>query len=81
MLIRDILTELTFAGSRCTKDCSGHKAGFRWAMRKGMSAAKSNSPSFNNGAAIAGQWQQQGTKTAPKIRDERGKFAVQPKVP
>lgn len=81
MLIRDILTELTFAGSRCTKDCSGHKAGFRWAMRKGVSAANSNNQSFNNGAAIAGKWQQAGMKTAPKIRNDRGKFAPHPRIP
>ncbi len=27
---------LTFEGYRCTKDCSGHRAGYEWAERKGI---------------------------------------------
>ena len=46
------LDELSFMGSPCTKDCSGHRAGYEWYRRKGRDP-NSWSPSFNNGAAIA----------------------------
>lgn len=46
------LDELTFKGSPCTKDCSGHRAGYEWSQRKGGVDAASWSPSFNNGAAL-----------------------------
>ena len=46
------LEELTFKGSPCTVDCSGHRAGYEWYKRKGRTP-NSWSPSFNNGAAIA----------------------------
>ena len=47
------LDELTFKGSPCTKDCSGHRAGYEWSQRRGGVDAASWSRSFNNGAAIA----------------------------
>ena len=85
MLIKElmsegILNELTFGGSRCTKDCSGHKAGYRWALRKGASNCNSHSQSFNNGCNIAAKQRQAGTIRMPKVRDERGKFAPHPKI-
>ena len=46
------LEELTFLGSQCTKDCSGHRAGYEWSARKGNVHAASWSPSFNKGAAL-----------------------------
>ena len=46
------LNELTFKGSPCTKDCSGHRAGYEWSRRKGGVDAASWSRSFNNGAAL-----------------------------
>lgn len=46
------LNELTFKGSPCTKDCSGHRAGYEWSQRKGGVDAASWSRSFNNGAAL-----------------------------
>lgn len=46
------LNELSFLGSQCTKDCSGHRAGYEWSTRKGNVHAASWSPSFNNGAAL-----------------------------
>lgn len=79
MLINEIINELTFGGSRCTKDCSGHKAGYRWAMRKGATGANSKSPSFNNGANIASNQMKVGLAIPPKIRDDRGKFAKHPR--
>lgn len=46
------LDELQFLGSECTKDCSGHRAGYEWYKRKGRTPY-SWSPSFNKGAALA----------------------------
>lgn len=69
------LNELTFGGSPCTKDCSGHQAGFRWAKRNGVYDVNTASPSFNNGAAIAAKHD-----TEPEIGGETlgslGKRAV-----
>jgi hypothetical protein len=47
------LDELNFLGSECTKDCSGHRAGYAWSKRKGLQQANSWSPSFNKGAGLA----------------------------
>jgi hypothetical protein len=48
------LDELSFLGSECTKDCSGHRAGYDWSKRKGLKQGNSPwSPSFNKGAALA----------------------------
>lgn len=50
------LNELTFMGSQCTKDCSGHRAGYNWSKaRGGVDANSPFSPSFNKGAAIGKQ--------------------------
>jgi pyrimidine deaminase RibD-like protein len=47
------LDELSFLGSPCTKDCSGHRAGYAWSQSKGGVAGNSPfSPSFNNGANL-----------------------------
>lgn len=48
--LADQLNELTFLGSQCTKDCSGHRAGYEWSHRQGGRDAASWSPSFNKGA-------------------------------
>lgn len=48
------LDELVFKGSQCTKDCSGHRAGYAWSRGRGGRDGNSPwSPSFNKGAAIA----------------------------
>jgi hypothetical protein len=47
------LDELTFMGSQCTKDCSGHRAGYNWSISKGRKSAASWSNSFNKGAELA----------------------------
>ena len=52
-LNEDELDELEFMGSTCTKDCSGHKAGYKWSLDRGGRQPSSTSPSFNKGAAIA----------------------------
>jgi len=46
------LKELQFLGSTCTKDCSGHRAGYEWSIRKAGKVPNSHSPSFNKGAAL-----------------------------
>lgn len=47
------LNELSFLGSPCTKDCSGHRAGYAWSQSKGGKVAQSPfSPSFNNGSQL-----------------------------
>ena len=52
--LKDELNELNFLGSECTKDCSGHRAGYDWSKRKGLKQGNSPwSPSFNKGAALA----------------------------
>ena len=47
------LDELSFLGSTCTRDCSGHRAGYAWSKaRAGAKVPMSRSASFNNGAAL-----------------------------
>ena len=47
------LRELMFMGlSPCTKDCSGHRAGYAWSARHNNAHSASWSDSFNRGAAI-----------------------------
>lgn len=51
-LSKQQLDELSFLGSTCTKDCSGHRAGYNWYKQNGRDP-QSWSPSFNKGAALA----------------------------
>lgn len=47
------LDELSFLGSPCTQDCSGHRAGYNWSQSKGGRVAQSPfSPSFNKGSQL-----------------------------
>jgi pyrimidine deaminase RibD-like protein len=51
--LKDQLDELSFLGSPCTKDCSGHRAGYDWSQaRAGTKIPNSWSQSFNNGAEL-----------------------------
>ena len=51
--LKDDLNELNFLGSPCTKDCSGHRAGYAWSQSKGGRVAQSPfSPSFNKGSQL-----------------------------
>ena len=51
--LKDELNELSFLGSQCTKDCSGHRAGYAWSQSKGGRVAQSPfSPSFNKGSQL-----------------------------
>lgn len=82
MRINEVLTELTFSGSQCTKDCSGHSAGYAWAKQhNGQAACNSSSPSFNRGCEIAADQIKQGKPNRPKIRNQQGKFAPKPIMP
>ena len=47
------LDELSFLGSECTSDCSGHRAGYNWSVGRGRRSAASWSNSFNKGAELA----------------------------
>jgi len=73
MRIAEIITELTFMGSPCTKDCSGHKAGYEWSLQKNGAIANSPSNSFNNGARIG---QRQATQR-PQGGGKRAGFTSQ----
>lgn len=46
------LEELSFLGSPCTKDCSGHRAGYAWSQKRSGRQPASWSDSFNRGAAL-----------------------------
>lgn len=48
---RKKVNELDFLGSPCTKDCSGHRAGYAWSKQK-QRVPNSHSQSFNKGAAL-----------------------------
>jgi len=51
--LKDDLNELEFLGSPCTRDCSGHRAGYAWSQSKGGQVANSPfSPSFNTGSQL-----------------------------
>jgi hypothetical protein len=46
------LDELYFLGSKCTTDCSGHRAGYDWSSKRGDIDSASWSNSFNKGAHL-----------------------------
>jgi GNAT superfamily N-acetyltransferase len=48
------LDELSFLGSECTKDCSGHRAGYEW-YAQNQRQPQSASASFNKGAYLRSQ--------------------------
>ncbi len=35
-LLTSMVNAATFKGYQCTQNCSGHKAGYEWAMKKGI---------------------------------------------
>lgn len=80
MKIREIINELTYHGSKCTKDCSGHQAGDKWARKQGLTnpnQCTSHSTSFNNGCVI-------GILSGGKrsyARSDKGRFVAVPKRP
>lgn len=74
MKIEELLNELTFHGSQCTKDCSGHRAGWSWGKKYPNRATTNQTThqSFNNGVNIANA----NTKVVmmPNARGAAGKF-------
>ena len=66
MKIKEI-TEASFMGRPCTKDCSGHRAGWEW-EQKNQTNQKSQTPStsFNNGTDIAISQRKQRTNKTPQ---------------
>ena len=80
MKLRDLISELTFAGRKCTKDCSGHQAGYRYAMQTGNTGpSSSHSASFNSGQEVAAAKMAGKTRNS-KVRAPAGKFAAKPKL-
>lgn len=45
-------SNLSFYGSSCTKDCSGHDAGWKWRRSNPNATVQSASPSFVSGTVI-----------------------------
>ena len=83
MKLRELLSELTFYGRPCTKDCSGHKAGWEW-ERKHNTNSRANTPSnsFNNGTEIAASQAKQGRQPiGPSVRGAKGRFQKVQKGP
>ena len=76
MRIKEIITELTFHGRQCTKDCSGHKAGWEWERTHQTNHVRQTpSPSFNNGTEIAITQRRAGKEpVGTNIRGEKGRF-------
>jgi hypothetical protein len=65
MRINEIITELgvggparQFKGHTCTKDCSGHNAGYQWAKKRNIKnpnlCPRGASRSFTSGCQIKG---------------------------
>ena len=82
-LNKNIINELQFCTtgpngfqcSQCTKDCSGHTAGYQWGRKK-KSTSHQNTPSqsFNNGTAFAAHQNKNNINPiAPQYKD-KGKF-------
>lgn len=72
-----LLNELTFHGSPCTKDCSGHSAGYNYEKRNQFNIRQSTpSNSFNNGTEIATNMRRLGRINAigSGIRGKGGRF-------
>lgn len=80
MRINEVLTELSFHGRRCTKDCSGHSAGYAWAKQHPGAVAASHSASFNGGAEVHADQVKANKMVRPKVRNAQGKFAPNPQM-
>ncbi len=78
MKVYEIITELSFYGRTCTKDCSGHRAGWNWARRKNVdndTDCASSSNSFSGGCEVHVSQQAQGIRPiGPAVRGEGGRF-------
>jgi hypothetical protein len=69
MRLKEIIAERSFEGRRCTRDCSGHYAGYKYTVdRKKTSACNSRSASFNTGCEIGADQVKRGQITKPRVR-------------
>lgn len=55
------MSNLSFYGSRCTKDCSGHDAGWKWRRANPNATVQTRSNSFLSGTVIRDIQAAQGT--------------------
>ena len=78
MKIKELLSELSFHGRKCTKDCSGHSAGYAWAAQHPNAVPHSASNSFNGGAEVRADQVKANKIVRPKVRNAQGKFAPNP---
>lgn len=80
MRIKEILSELSFGGSNCTKNCIGHVTGFNWKIKNSAAPCMSTNGSFNNGCAIADLQIKSGRVKRPGVRDPiTGRYTFTPK--
>jgi len=82
MKLRELFEQLTFHGRPCTKDCSGHKAGWEWERKNQTNRiAQTPSTSFNNGTEIAVSQRQAGKQpVGTNIQGANGRFQKFQKV-
>jgi hypothetical protein len=75
-MARKSASNLSFHNSICTKDCSGHRAGWKWRKNNPTATVRSASNSFVSGAVIRDLQLQQGRNLiGPSIRNQTtGKF-------
>lgn len=79
MKITELLVELSFQGHTCTKDCSGHAAGYKYAIQHKMDApTETPSRSFDSGTGIAADQIKNNKIVRPKVRDPKGRFTYNP---
>lgn len=80
MKIKEII-EASFMGRPCTKDCSGHRAGWEW-EQKNQTNQKQQTPStsFNNGTEIAVSQRKQKAIAANKTTPQEQNTAKQQTV-
>lgn len=71
------MAKYTFYSSSCTKDCSGHAAGYLWRKKHPRAAIVTKSQSFKNGAAIRDNMVAQGKNPIGIMRRDTksGKFS------
>ena len=80
----EIIAELSFHGSKCTQDCSGHKAGFSWEKKHNQNVRQQTpSNSFNNGTQIATDMRGKGRINAigSNIKNDKGQFTKFQQIP
>jgi len=79
MRIKELLAELTYSGSPCTKDCGGHDAGYNYALKRKQTVGCSTaSASFNKGCEIAANQIKVNKVRKPSVRGAGGRFTFKP---